>query len=347
MIDPHSFTEGHIKEVRENSKRDPGLIERTVFALGLLEATSRSGLPFIFKGGSSLLLLLEKPRRFSTDIDIMVSPGTNIEHYLNAATEIWPFVKMAEQVREASSNIEKRHFKFSYQSPLFHREQQILLDVLFEDSPFKTIVRKEIRSELLVTSMPGISVEIPSKNCLLADKLTAFAPHTTGIQFNHDKELEIIKQFFDISVLAGQLDDFAEVRSVFPEIAETELSYRSLDLSPDDVLCDTIKSAACIASRGLIDKDDYAHYKRGIAGIANHVFGGAFSGEIAVEHACVVMYLAAAMLTRQERLPDLKPAAEYMSSPVPAGDFQKLGFIRKTSLSAYGYLIEALRMLGK
>ena len=47
MIDPHSFTGEHILEIRGREKRDPGLIERTIFALGLLEAAARSGLPFI------------------------------------------------------------------------------------------------------------------------------------------------------------------------------------------------------------------------------------------------------------------------------------------------------------
>ena len=345
MIDPRSFTKEHILKIREREKRDPGLIERTIFALGLLEAAVRSGLPFIFKGGSSLLLLLDKPRRFSTDIDILVAPGTDIEYFLNAATEIWPFVKMEEQIREARFDIKKRHFIFSYQSPLFKREQQILLDVLLETSPFKTTVKKDILSDLLVTISPSISVEIPSVNCIVADKLTAFAPHTSGIQFNQNKELEIIKQLFDVSILAGHIDDISEVKAVFPGIAQTELFYRNLALTPDDVLWDSVRSAACVASRGLIDKDDYALYHRGISGIMNHIFGGTFNGEVAIEHACIVMFLAATILTNQERLPKLKPSEEYQSLPIPTGEFQRLSYIRKMNLKAYGYLIEAIEML--
>ena len=83
MIDNKTFTAEHIRSIQNRSKRDPSLIERSVFALGLLEAVARSGLPFIFKGGSSLMLLMEKPRRFSTDIDIVVSPGVEIDRYLN------------------------------------------------------------------------------------------------------------------------------------------------------------------------------------------------------------------------------------------------------------------------
>jgi predicted nucleotidyltransferase component of viral defense system len=39
-------------------------------ALGLLEKLAESKLDFVFKGGTSLILLVEKPERFSIDIDI-------------------------------------------------------------------------------------------------------------------------------------------------------------------------------------------------------------------------------------------------------------------------------------
>ena len=55
--------------------------------------------------------------------------------------------------------------------------------------------------------------------------------------------------------------------------------------------------------------------------------------------------IAAAVLTNQEFLPELKPDDEYRSINITAGAFKKLGFIRKTNLTAYGYLIEALKMI--
>lgn len=57
---------------RGATKADPSIIERTVFAFGLLEAITRVGMPFIFKGGTSLMVMLDDPRRLSTDIDIIV-----------------------------------------------------------------------------------------------------------------------------------------------------------------------------------------------------------------------------------------------------------------------------------
>ena len=40
------------------------------------------------------------------------------------------------------------------------------------------------------------------------DKLTAFAPHTTGIKIDAEKELEIIKQMFDCATLLREITDF-------------------------------------------------------------------------------------------------------------------------------------------
>ena len=49
---------------------------RIKLQVDLLEAIRQAELPFIFKGGTSLLLLPETPRRLSTDIDIN-QPGRN------------------------------------------------------------------------------------------------------------------------------------------------------------------------------------------------------------------------------------------------------------------------------
>lgn len=38
MIQPISFAEEHIRELQKTSKRDPVLLERAVYAFGLLEA---------------------------------------------------------------------------------------------------------------------------------------------------------------------------------------------------------------------------------------------------------------------------------------------------------------------
>ena len=60
MISRENYFEPHIRELQNSSKGDPGLIERTLYAFGLLEALRRVGMEFTFKGGTSLLLLLSR-----------------------------------------------------------------------------------------------------------------------------------------------------------------------------------------------------------------------------------------------------------------------------------------------
>ena len=55
MLLSENYTSEHILRLREETGADPSILERTVFAFGLLEAIRSVGMPFIFKGGTSLL----------------------------------------------------------------------------------------------------------------------------------------------------------------------------------------------------------------------------------------------------------------------------------------------------
>ena len=133
MLSKENFTEQHIRELQKMNRRDPILLERTVYAFGLLEALARVKMPFIFKGGTCLMLLLEHPMRLSTDIDIVVEPGTDVDEYIRMASKIFPFVTYEEQKRKGRNHIEKRHFQFLYDSPINEEPFFILLDILFEE----------------------------------------------------------------------------------------------------------------------------------------------------------------------------------------------------------------------
>lgn len=74
MIDVNTLSADWIAEKRKKYRKDPSLMESMIYALYLLEQVKQTGLEFIFKGGTSLMLLMKEPRRFSVDIDIVVSP---------------------------------------------------------------------------------------------------------------------------------------------------------------------------------------------------------------------------------------------------------------------------------
>ena len=164
---------------------DTALVEKAIRALSLLESLVRSGCPFVFKGGTSLMLHLNSAKRLSIDIDIICPPGTDIEKYLGMYAAEYGFWNIQLVERVSRTDVPKKHAKFFYQVSFFagHNEEKILLDVLFEDIHYNNVVTLPIASPLLKTIGEPVMAHLPSAQDLLGDKLTAFAPHTTGIPF--------------------------------------------------------------------------------------------------------------------------------------------------------------------
>ena len=310
----------------------------------MLEALLKVGLPFIFKGGTALLLLLDKPMRLSTDIDIIVEPGVDVDRYIQEAGRIFPFLNCQEDVRKGRNNIEKRHYKFSYQSPIANQEVTILLDILFDENPYSGITTRSVKNALLLTEGEDLTVRLPESGCILADKLTAFAPHTTGIPFGIGKELEIIKQMYDCWTLFQQMDNFERVRQTYINVATKEMAYRNLALRPEDVLSDTVQSCLCLMGRGSIRKNEYALFAKGIDRIREHIFAGALTGENAAFCASSVLYLAASLMAGKFK-PITQPEA-YQNVALKVKNAKRITHIRRFDALAYAYLIEAYNLLG-
>lgn len=344
MLQKENFQLDNVQRLQKNYKKDPALLERVVYAFGLLEALCRTGLSFVFKGGTCLMLLLEHPMRLSTDIDIIVQPGTDMETYILKAAEIFPFLSCEEQVRIGKNNIVKRHFKFMYQSPIQNKKFHILLDVLFAEVTYAEVIQKEIKNELLIVEAPQIMVTVPSLESILGDKLTAFAPHTTGIPIGVGKSLEIAKQLFDVAVLTDGMVHQKIVEHTYMNTVGEELRYRGLELNPEDVLRDTIKACSCIISRGILDKEDYQEYIKGIRSVGSHIISSDYNGEAAAIQACKIMYLAACLLIGA-LFCEIEHPEVYIGQSLGKSIYRKLSYMKKQKLEAYGYLVEAVRLL--
>ena len=342
MLKKENFTAAHVDEIRAAKGGDPLLIERTVFAFGLLEALVRVGLKFVFKGGTSLMLLLKKPRRLSTDIDIIVDPDTDIDAALDAAAKIFPFISREEQVRVGKNNIVKRHFKFVYESPKMGRQSYILLDVLFESDHYAHKDTRKIENEILLTDEPPSEVFLPDVDSVLGDKLTAFAPHTIGILFGQDKEMEIAKQMYDVCTLLDEVKDFARVRETYVAVARSEAAYRGLAFDIDSFLTDTYNAAACIASRGRLFPEDFPLLMKGIRDVKNHVFGERYNAEIAAIRAVKVMFAAKCLMLNHDYADvlDLEVAQSADLSP----ELRPMKYIRSQDKTAWAMLVTMCQM---
>lgn len=336
MLLRENFSKPHIRDLQTISQKDPILLERAVYAFGLLEALVRVGMPLIFKGGTCLMLLMDHPQRLSTDIDIIVEPDTDLNEYLRKASEIFPFQKVEEQQRFGKNNIEKRHFKFTYDSPINNRPFYILLDVVFEKNHYDELVSKEIRNELLLTEPEYLTVHIPSPDCILADKFTAFAPHTTGIPLNVNKDMEVIKQLYDVCSLLEIFSDQQKVLNTYIQIVQAEISYRGINKTAEDCLWDTFHSALCIASRGKVSAEEYPLYVKGIRGLRGHIYAENFSPEIAAGRAVKVMYMAACLITG-EAFAAVEDYKKYINHKIKNGYLTSLRYLKKASPEAFAY----------
>lgn len=344
MIDKRVYELDYIRELQQKYASDPGLIERALYAFGLLEAIKSVGMPFCFKGGTSLMLILNKPARLSTDIDILVEPGTDVDGYIEKASRIFPFLDKKEDIRRGKNGIVKRHFRFTYFSPLRNTEFYILLDVVFTHLPYAKTIQKEIRNDLLLTEGENLFVEVPTADCILGDKLTAFAPHTTGVLLGTGKELEIAKQLFDTAILSDYVVDFDLFSRTYDTAVADETAFRGESWSKEDVLWDTIRACTSIISRGSLDKVDYAEYLRGIKSLRNHILLTGYNTDDATWKACKVMYLASCLLSGNP-LKKIEQPESYLSEHLEGNQYKKLAYVRKQRPDAYACLVEATRNL--
>ncbi|MBS1572919.1 MAG: nucleotidyl transferase AbiEii/AbiGii toxin family protein, partial [Bacteroidetes bacterium] len=296
MIDLKTLSADWIAEKRKKYSKDPTLMESMIYALYLLEQLQLSGLNFIFKGGTSLILMMKEPKRFSVDIDIIVSPKINrekLEKYLSKIEETSAFTRMElDEKRSYQGDIPKAHYKFLYNSNFANKNQQgevisnpereILLDILFAENHYPALIEIPLETEWILQTDKSVSVTTPDINSILGDKLTAFAPNTTGIPYNTEKEKEILKQLFDIGNLFDLLTDINVFKKSFWETAKGEIEYRPEReiKSVEQVLQDTIDTALLIAKKDILKTDDekekFTEINIGINQFRHFVFVGKF-----------------------------------------------------------------------
>ncbi|RDY57836.1 nucleotidyl transferase AbiEii/AbiGii toxin family protein [Flagellimonas nanhaiensis] len=155
MIALDSLTPDWITSKIKEFKADPIIVEKVIRALVLLEALKKEKLEFIFKGGTALMLMIQEPRRFSIDIDIIVeNKKADIEGLLNNIVESTDFVKWEENKRQTVSTIEKAHYKLFYKPAVKTKGDlnYILLDIVFEDNPYVDVQEIDISHFLLLES---------------------------------------------------------------------------------------------------------------------------------------------------------------------------------------------------
>lgn len=332
---------------------DKTLIEKTIRAFSLLESLSLSGCPFTFKGGTACMLHLGSGKRLSIDIDIICPPGTDISQYVRSHSEEYGFTDIQLIERLSSHSVPKSHAKCFYKvSYVTNKEEEaILLDVLFEEIHYEKVVQLPITSPFLKMEGQPVVVNVPSAEDILGDKLTAFAPHTSGIQFfkrERNCSLEIIKQMFDIAALFDVCIDFGLTHDTFCKFGETELGYRGMkDTTTDDILRDAINTAQCISLRGLENEEEFLLLQGGIKRIGGLILSERYHLDPAIRDSAKAAYAAAIVLTQTSEVYryESTPIEEWKDAQIGKVLTSKLNKLKKTNPMAFFYWWQVDKLL--
>ena len=345
MIDNKTLSIEWLNEVSaKNRKADKILVEKVIRALYLLEGLAKTELDFVFKGGTALMLLMDSSKRLSIDIDIILYDATiNLEKLFNEMIPQQSFTKIELQERNTKSTINKAHYKFYYKPihKTHSEEEYILLDILFEKPNYQNIIKLPIKSKFLITNDKEIVVQVPSPEDILADKLTAFAPNTTGVPYfksEHSMSMVIMKQLYDIGNLVDIANNLKVVIETFKIFAKTELSYRAMDdLKYDDVIEDIIQTSLCIVSRGVSGNGNFEELQAGIQRVSRFIFSEPFHIDKAITMASKAAYIANAIRYNKDKIEIFNNPLQMKEWSIVDPLWPRLNRLKKSNPEAFFY----------
>lgn len=348
MIHRDSLSVDWIQSVAGTLGRiDKALLEKAIRALFLAEQLKIQGVHFQFKEGTSLLLKLPEPRRFSIDVDIVTTDSrAALEKAMDAIVFGGFFTRWEEDVRRRTgANIPVEHFKLFYIShfPGFTPESYVLLDVIYQQElPFWVEDQPCAHQWLMTTEEPHI-LTVSTREGLLGDKLTAFAPKTTGILYSKGRPLEIIKQLYDIAALFDHTHRLDAVREVFTQVADWEIAARGLKITREDVLEDIFQAAFTLCQRD--EKDPaFQMLKAGIINIKPHIFHR-FILEDAIVAASKVMYLTRLLKKDETLVLRFGYETDLSQWMLDGEEYKRFNRYKKTLPEAFFYIFQACSLI--
>lgn len=343
MISKQSLTIDWLKTVSsKNRKADPTLVEKVIRALLLLEGLVKSDIKFVFKGGTALMLLMGSTKRLSIDIDIIVSTPQELEELFKIFLEEQGFTRFELQERKTTSDIEKAHYKFFY-TPIHKskkEEDYVLLDILFEEPHYANVISWPIDSTFTQQDGEPIFVDIPCYEDILGDKLTAFAPNTTGIPYykgEDSRAMEIMKQLYDIGSLLDPAKDVSIVAKTFNIFANTEIGYRKSETDATGVLDDIYDTALHICSRGTEGKGDFVALSQGIQSVKNFIFSESYHIDRAIVDAAKAAYIATVLKYSVTKFEKYTGIDQIKDLTIDQDFSQKLNKLKKGNPEAFYY----------
>ncbi|MEE9361628.1 MAG: nucleotidyl transferase AbiEii/AbiGii toxin family protein [Cellulophaga sp.] len=318
---------------------DPIIVEKVIRALIMLEALKVNNLDFIFKGGTALMLMIQEPRRFSIDIDIIIeNKEQNIETILDEVIASTNFIRWEEHKRKANSAIKKTHFKLFY-NPVTKQGgdiNNILLDIVFEDNPYIDTQETNVSHFLIQEEGAPIKVTTPTLGALLGDKLTAYGPNTTGVPLTKPKE--VLKQIYDVASIFDRMPSLESVRENFIKVAHGELAYKGLNPNNFQVIIDDIISCSYnFCTNGKVDADTFRTMQSGVGQLTSFIYGEKFREPQAQIAVAKTSYIAKQIENNQTSIDRFDKSANMKSWGITDSNYSFLNRLKKHNLEAFHY----------
>lgn len=140
-------------------------------------------------------------------------------------------------------------------------------------------------------------VNMPSIHDLLADKLGAFAPNTIGKKLGEGRDVEIIKQMYDVFFLMRHYALSPSSDQIYIAMANAEILRRGMTTDYKTPIYDTIRTAANIVTDGKLDSNQYDLLKGAIRKFDNYVRDLTFTIDEAKAGAIYTIYAALLVLS--------------------------------------------------
>lgn len=238
IASPALFTKEHIES---HAFAAPlALAEQAVHCLELVAELAWANLSFQFKGGNSLLVILQDPRRFSIDVDIATDePVSRIEEVLDKITaECGVFSKWTKRQHKTKPWIALSSYYLFYKSHYVKEDEAfVMLDAQLTRSPYAT-KDMPVACGALFTSV--IRAEMPLPSSLIGDKLLTLGPGTLGIPVGKGKEAQRLKHVFDVSLLLGAGPQLSGIRESFFACVKHENRLQQKTITAEQLLEDTL-----------------------------------------------------------------------------------------------------------
>ena len=279
----------NVKKFAGSDSEKQAIFEKSVYSFLLLEQldTILNKKNYVFKGGTSILLLFKDNSRFSIDVDICMDELEYDNRYKLEKEFIKniqaPFQKVELEKSErkhGGRDIKCAHYRFFYNPKYKTNENYVILDIVYQDNSFNVSYVDVDNNAMKQLNAPK-QVRTISIDDLFGDKLVAFAPNTVGVkynsknQYNRPKYCEIIKQLHDCAYLSTFVTDLNRIKDIYLESANFQIKSEHIKgLTIKKCLIDTIKTCELILSKGKYgDSKQYTSLLSGTTSFNHYKIG--------------------------------------------------------------------------